>query len=400
MTGFCTLPYETQKIVDAHRNDFNSSTVKAVLARVGGYSNYVKSLGGIFGKYSNFSGKVKTKAELIEVMQYVWGLYDIWGVDYSNGCSYTYSENKYGGKNPFYSSESPAKRFTMNYAVPEFGNGNDLPGIDKQLGNPDKYYATTCCSQGVTQVLKKAGLIDQNERCPDSYMSYFKSKGYSYRLIKNAKDLKTGDIMLFYHGSVPKRASKTTVDNWESNMFHTAIVGEVAGDYIYMYDSGHGYTQSGLCRNQRKFGDNNVYQWADDWLGVRFDMIDKLADTKPVEGWSKVGGYWRYAKNGAYIKGWALLKWSNNTKQNWFYFNSSGNMVTGWQKLKWYNSKREDWFYFDEKSGAMLTGMHRLKWAGGKKEDIFYFDSNGCMVTGTNAVTVTFDKNGALVIGG
>lgn len=398
MGDFYALPGETGKIVEAHRNDFNSTNVKSVLSSKGGYSNYVKSLGGIFGKYFNFSGKVKTKAELIEIMQYVWGLYDIWGVDYSNGCNWTYDENKYGGKNPFYSSVNPSERFSMNYAVPAFKNGNDLPGIDKQLSNPDKYYAVTNCGQGVCQVLKKAGLIGENERGPDSYMAYFKEKGYGYRLIKNAKDLKTGDIMLFYHGSIPGRASKTTVSNWESNMFHTAIIGEVEGDYIWMYDSGHAYTQSGLCHNRRRFGDNNVYQWADDWLGVRFDMIDKLADVKPKDGWCKVGGYWRYSINGVYQKGWKYLKWSKG--ENWFYFNSSGNMVTGWQFLKWAGGKKQNWFYFDDISGVMLTGLHKLKWSGGKKTDIFYFDpKTGAMATGSVTLKAVFDKaSGALKV--
>ena len=168
--GFYNLSDETGKIVDAHRGDFNGSNVKSFLASKGGYFNYVKSLGGVFGKYYNFSGKVKSKTQLREVAEYVWGLYEIWGCDYSNGCDWTYGDNKYGGKNPFYTSVEPSRRFDMNYACPGFANGNDLPDIDKQLSNPDKYYAVTNCSQGVTQTLKKAGLIGATERCPDFYM--------------------------------------------------------------------------------------------------------------------------------------------------------------------------------------------------------------------------------------
>ena len=391
--GFYNLSDETGKIVDAHRGDFNSSNVKSFLANKGGYFNYVKSLGGVFSKYYNFSGKVKSKTQLREVAEYVWGLYEIWGCDYSNGCSWTYGDNKYGGKNPFYTSVEPSRRFDMNYACPGFANGNDLPDIDKQLSNPDKYYAVTNCSQGVTQTLKKAGLIGANERCPDSYMSYFKSLGYGYKIIKDAKDLKPGDIMLYYWNEIPRRASKTTIDNWEEGMHHTAIVVKRDNAYIYQLDSGRAYTNYGQPLHRTRIG-YWPYEWASDWLGVRFDMIDKLANDPLTDGWVKVGDKWRYVKNGAYIYKWQYLEWSKG--KNWFYFNSKGDMVTGWRQLRW--SGGEDWFYFDPISGAMVTGLKKLKWSNGKKEDIFYFDpKTGAMVTGKakTAIKLNFDKNGA-----
>ena len=353
---FYPLRGDTRTIADSHCRDFTSDNVKQFLASKGGYLNYVKSLGGVFTKYADFKGKIKTKQELIEIMEYVWGLYYIWGCDYSNGCNYTYAENRWRAYNgftgAFYCGEQPSERFQMNYSCTGFANGNDLPGIDKMLSNPDKYYAVVNCGLGVTQVLKKAGLIDETDPDPSSYMGTYKNNGYNYKIIKDAKDLKTGDILLFYWQKIPGRNSKKTIGNWESGMQHTAIVGEKDDTYIWMYDSGHAYTYYGECRNRRKIGDNQVYQWATDWLGVRFEFVEKLADIQPKEGWNYVTNLgWKYFQDGKYLKGWQKLKWSKG--ENWFYFNSSGVMVKGLQKLKW--SKGEDWFYFDE-NGAMVTG--------------------------------------------
>ena len=70
-------------------------------------------------------------------MDYVWGLYRIWGTDYSNGCNYSYLENRWntenGGAGRFYLTESPSKRFSMNYGAWGFGNGTDLPTVEKML---------------------------------------------------------------------------------------------------------------------------------------------------------------------------------------------------------------------------------------------------------------------------
>lgn len=62
---------DVQKIIDAHKNDFNADTVNAYLAKKGGYKAYVKSLGGVFTKYADFTGKVKSMVELYDILNYV-----------------------------------------------------------------------------------------------------------------------------------------------------------------------------------------------------------------------------------------------------------------------------------------------------------------------------------------
>lgn len=389
---------ETQKIVDAHRYDFTYDTVDEYLKKAGGYKAYVKSLGGVFAKYADFTGPVKTKAELYDVMDYVWGLYNIWGTDYSNGCSYEWTENRYkaydGAKSAFYPRKSPSARFDVNYGCPGFANGDDLPGIDEMLSNK-KYYAITNCGQGVAQALKKAGLVKRSMPDPAYYPARYAANGYGYTLIKNAKDLMPGDVLLFTQGStIANRSTRKTLDNWMPGIFHTAIVGKRDSKYIWMFDAGHAFTYYGECRNRRPIGDNRVYQWADDWIGIRLDCIAALKGEDMKDGWHKIGGNWYYYKDKKPVTGWQELKWSKGT--DWFCFSKAGVMLTGWQELNWSGGK--SWFYFNPETGAMITGFRYLKWSKGW--DWFLFDKEtGAMVTGDEKMIITFDKSGRMTGG-
>ena len=106
---------ETERIVEQHSNDFTYNTYADYVKKVGGFKAYVRSLGGIFKKWIDFSGKVTTIDEFAEVMNYVWGLYRIWGTDYSNGCEYDYEDNRWkakcGNGGAFYPSKNPSARF-------------------------------------------------------------------------------------------------------------------------------------------------------------------------------------------------------------------------------------------------------------------------------------------------
>lgn len=357
----------TQKIVDAHKNDFNVNTVKSFLAKKGGYKAYVRSLGGVFKKYADFTGKITAREQIKEICDYVWGLYQIWGVDYSNGCGGSWDENAYkaycGKGSAFYPSSSPSSRYNVNYGAFGFANGSDLPGVDEMLGNPGKYYAVTNCGQGVLQVFKKAGLVPQSYPDPATYPSYYRSHGYEYKVIRKMKDLQPGDVLMFSHSSIPW---KEHYDNWESWFFHTSIVAEVTSSHIITFDSGHAYTYYGEPRTKRPLS-GTPYEWCDDWIALRYDCVDNL---KKPTGWKKISGDWYYYDLGKPVTGWKYLKWSKGT--NWFYFNSNG---------------------------VMLTGLQKLKWSGGTKEDWFFFDKNGAMQKGGVTVNVTFNSSGKLTGG-
>ena len=387
---------DTQEIIDAHSNDFTYPTAKSYLEKKGGYKAYVKSLGGVFAKYADFNGKVTIYQQLSEIGDYVWGLYDIWGVDYSNGCSYVFRENRYkaydGARGAYYPQEKPVGRFAVNYSAFSFANKNDLPTADKMFADcaeGGKYYAVANCGQGVAQMLKKAGLCPADFPDPAEYPQYWKEHGYPYTLIKSTKDLRIGDVLYFFNKPIPNRATRTTLSNWESGGFHTAIVGEMLPYGYVLYDSGHAYTYYGQFRNFRKYTDK-PYQWAEDWIGLRFDFGLK---GEQMNGWIKENNKWYYYKDGKKVTGWQKLTWSGGT--DWFYFDSNGVMLTGWQKLKW--SKGESWFYFDPKSGAMMTGLLYLKWKD--RYDWYLFDENGAMQTGKQKAEIILNNNGALTGG-
>ena len=397
---FCGQDKETERIVEQHANDFTYNTYADYVKKVGGFKAYVRSLGGIFKKWIDFSGKVTTIDEFAEVMNYVWGLYRIWGTDYSNGCEYDYEDNRWkakcGNGGAFYPSKNPSARFNVNYAAWGFGNGTNLPTVEAMLSD-SKNYAVVNCSQGILQAFKKAGLVPTSFPDPAEYPSYYKEHGYTYKIIRNASDLQVGDVLIFTTKKIPNRDTITNVPNWLENFFHTAIVGKRDSQYIYMFDSGHAFTYYGEPLNRRKIGDNQVYQWAADWIGLRYDCVAKLA--KKFTGWKQKDGKWYYYVDDVKVTGWKKITWKNGT--DWFYFDNNGVMQTGWRMLTW--SKGTDWFYFDE-NGAMVKGWQKIKYQ--KKDCWFYFDSNGCMLKGLHYLAwggvknwYIFDGNGVMQTG-
>ena len=278
---------ETQEIIDKHKNDFTYKNVKTVLKSKGGYVKYVESLGGVFKKYINNGKpvKIQTYSELAEVADYVWGLYDIWGVDYSNGCGYQ-AKHQYnydnGGASRFYpDSKNPGGRYNVNYSCYGFAN-KSLPGVDEMLANPDKYYAVTNCDMGVCQLFKKAGLISSNMPGPGTYPATYKSNGYTYKIIRNPKDFMPGDVILVMSNNNVNVSGIKEVPNWQKDLFHTIVVGErndKAGTITY-FDSGHKYTRKGTYRSIRALGDNKVYTSHTKWIALRYNFTEKLKDDK------------------------------------------------------------------------------------------------------------------------
>lgn len=286
LNGWQAHEPDTQSIVEAHRHDFNCYTVQDFLNSHGGYRNYVRSLGGVFREYVDFEGPVMNTTEFLEVAEYVWGLYDIWGIDYSNGCNIhggeTWEERQYkafaGADGAFYPDvyDLTGRRWS-NYADPAIA-GNKALTIDEMLGNPDRYYAVTNCGQGVSQLLKKAGLIDETWEDPGYYpYKYSHEYGWSYTVIRDAADLQPGDVLIYDNTagmSFPDRDTVTDVGNYYGGIDHTNIVvdrNEQEGTLTF-YDAGKGYTYYGECRYTRQIGEW-PYEFASDWIGLRFDNI-------------------------------------------------------------------------------------------------------------------------------
>ncbi len=286
LTGWEGHDEETEKIVEEHRYDFDCYNAAEYLEEHGGYTEYVRSLGGVFAEYADFEGTVNSREQFHDIAEYVWGLYDIWGVDYSNGLEKadyeSWSEFQYKAfddqKGAFYPDiKSMTGRRWVNYSDPEIA-GNDALTIDAMLSDPENNFAVVNCSQGVAQLLKKAGLIDDSWSDPGYYPSRYKNEyGWNYTLIKDAADLMPGDILIYVNSagaSFKDRDTVTEIGNYYSGIQHTNIVidrNEETGRLTF-YDSGKGYTYYGECRYTRAIGEW-PYEFAADWLGLRFDNI-------------------------------------------------------------------------------------------------------------------------------
>ncbi len=253
-------PY-TNAIVNAHKYDFNVNNFDKVMASYGGYKKYIKSLGGVFTKYADFKGKVKSIKELQEVAEYVWGIMTIWGFDYAN-----YDAGHYGkwrsndgvGGDAFYPSGS-------DHRLPE---NQPNYGIDKVAAG-NGHGMTVHCGLGVDWLFRKAGLA--NDSSPAAY-DLEKLHSKSIKIITDAKDLQPGDIIQYFTGSINRNGSPSSW--WNHGYFHVNIVMEkdTKKGTITEYDSGHYFTDRGRHKYVRSIG-QWPYEWANDWVGMRLYKI-------------------------------------------------------------------------------------------------------------------------------
>lgn len=386
----------TSDIIKNHCFDFNVNNFPAKLKEYGGYKAYVKSLGGVFTKYADYTGKITKASELTEIGQYVCGLLSIYGVDYATGSSG-------GGQGNWWKNDLPASQAKDAFYPRESDHGGKKNYLhekaDDVLSDTTNY--KTCmvvdCETGVDMIRFKAGIYSGKESY--DFRGMVQAGG---KIITKMKDLQVGDIVQYYTGCYfPDKSPSKIIstfgyighknDNNGKGWFHVNIVGEVdvKNNTLTTYDTGHAFTNSGEYKITVSRDASCPYKWASDWVAVRPINLEQDGLKK---GWEYNDGKWYYYESGELAKGWRKIRWSKGT--DWFYFDSTGAMVTGWQKLKW--SKGENWFFFTA-DGAMVTGFMCLVWNGVK--NWYLFDENGAMQTGTQKVSATFDKSGALTGG-
>lgn len=251
----------TQKIVDAHKADFNCTNYKSVLKKLGGYDKYIESLGGVFSKYRNFNGKVKTIQQYHEICEYVFGLFAIYGFDYSNGSKYV----RWAGGSPFYVGNEKG--------ACNAGSIDDLCGLSSKS-------KTTCCNWAIDSLLKKMGWLPNGKQIMCTQASYGE-------LITNKKDLRPGDIVHFYHDYYNKFNAKDTSTYSKSGWHHVVMVWSVSDTTVTVIDGG-----SRLQYNAGKFlyevprncdkdcvNFGGTYGNDDKWLARR---IGTLVNAKPT----------------------------------------------------------------------------------------------------------------------
>lgn len=250
----------TQKIIDAHKSDFNCTNYISKLRAYGGYSAYLNSLGGVFKKWNGKTASVKTVEELHEIAEYVFGLMSIFGFDYNNGTWY----RKWAGGSPFYINNQKGRC--------NWGRIDDLCGKESK----DK---TTNCNYGMDSLLYKAGLYGGNNQPTNScaYKSHIKSRKCPF--FRNQKDLQIGDLIQFFRNPV----TTNNCDDW-SDWGHVAIVGDIVNGNIILFDSGGRFITTGNYKHEFKVDKNNKpigdYDTYKGWVAIRdFTLVGAKNDS-------------------------------------------------------------------------------------------------------------------------
>ena len=239
----------TQKIISAHKADFDCTNWKEKLKSYGGYTGYLKKLGGVFEKWNGKTAGVKTAVEFREMAEYVFGLMSIYGFDYNNGKIY----RKWGGGKPFYPGN---KKGRCNW------------GRIDELCSRESKDKTTNCNYAQDALLFKAGLFGKTGQPTNScsYKSHIKTR--KFKFYHNLKDLQVGDLVNFF--SEP--AASDNPNDWKT-WHHVAIVGEIINGKVIMYDGGGRFVTTGKYKHELKVDSKNRptgdYSSYKGYIGIR-----------------------------------------------------------------------------------------------------------------------------------
>ncbi len=250
----------TLQIIKNHLNDFDAKNFNSVISSYGGFSNYAKSLGGIFGDYYGKSIRGRSKADFRTAAEYVLGWMYMYGWDYTNDAG---SHAKWGGKNyssdAFYAKGGYVGKYKHDSSDSR-GRGTNFDNVISGKNGGAGRMASECGDLEVF-IYNKLG-IQRNRQL---------SK------VTKLKDLKVGDCIYFFDHKV----DKTSERNWGTGV-HNVVVGEVYSDRIVCYDAGKNYPET---RNYKRTI----------WLP---DSYSEEADYAAVK---KTFGY----------SGWGMRRWYN-----------------------------------------------------------------------------------------
>jgi len=203
----------TLEIVEKHLNDFNAQNYNNVMASYGGFDQYAKRVGGIFGDYYGHTVTVNTEAEYQKLSEYVLGWMYMFGWDYMNGSG---RHVKWGGSK--YTSDA----FYVN------GGFQGKYKTDNGKVNFDSVISA------------KFGTGYMSSECGDLELFIYAKMGMNNRKqlpkVTRLRDLQVGDGVYFGRVAWDKLNEKT----WKEGA-HNVIVGEVYTDHIVFYDGGSYY---------------------------------------------------------------------------------------------------------------------------------------------------------------
>ena len=210
---------------------FNYANVHKFLKSKGGYTKYVKSLGGVFATYAGEKIRVKTAADIQAAAEYVWGLWTIWGPDYRVGDPDPdlITNWRYGASDGFYDG-LPGRNSELSY------NGSS---INKQLSESTN--VRTNCNYAINTFLLSTKL-------KQIHGSSWGSQGKNVtgdKKVKYISDLRVGDLVYFSNDG-------------GHGYHHVALVGEVYKDYVIIYDGGSRWIRSGMFKKKLKRKKTNI----------------------------------------------------------------------------------------------------------------------------------------------
>jgi len=286
-----SLPFtqpNTNAIVNAHRYDFNYANFQAYIKKAGGYAAYVRSLGGVFTKWSGRNitlvpdYQAKTIREFQEACDYVFGLMTMYGFNYNKGKPGTNKNWGKGADDAFYPSSADYDKLGLLV----YENGHKTT-IDLICAGTTRGGMTTNCGWSVTYCLRKAGLIPADAENVEvefygnaSYHKYYRNRGAVILTPKNTSDLRVGDVLGFF-GSGSGFTYK-----------HCAIcvaVDKAKGTYT-LYDGGSARFIKTRGNNiVGKLGDSPLYGSYTSWKVLRLKEISNLLDLKYDK--AKAGAY-------------------------------------------------------------------------------------------------------------
>ena len=248
---------QTEKIVEAHMDDFDYETFDSFMESKGGAENYVRSLGGIFEKWCGVQGNVQTAEEFREVAEYVLGVMAIWGPDYHGGSGDHELYESWGDQDGRFYQESSDRWWKLD------------PLEEVYFQNKERI--VTDCGCGAYCILQKAGLVAEEKYAGTARVETAEEKVDASRggtVIYYVKDLQTGDLI---------QMSKTED---EEDWGHVCIVADVLTDgTVVTYDTGTRFVERAYCKcifsvnpDGSIGGDYGQYK---SWFGMRMHALEQ-----------------------------------------------------------------------------------------------------------------------------
>ncbi len=280
-SGWLDFREETRQIVKKNMDGINWQNHDSFLKSHGGYANYINSLGGVFSKFGGKDEKIpiKTAADLQEAAEYFFGVFSIYGPDYSAGGRWpvwgedhnSHGVAKKGTSDGFYYGYDDRK-YKKSSASRPCGRHVQM-SIDYEFGKG--YKGESCIKKrvrGNCNYSQDSFIRQTNLKLPSSSNSWTsESTHHNKSKIKHTKELQVGDWVHYYSGG-----------SWK----HIAIVGEVYQDIVVLYDGGGRFNRSMhykkiMYRNTDSLKGTEYSNYSS-WDAVRLWDIDQNVTLKGI----------------------------------------------------------------------------------------------------------------------